>query len=111
MVDLISISLVKSLGISPYTKISYQHVKPSLEGVGQTRSKTYGFYHLRVRITDRWNYPLEFIRPFLTVDRDARDSQFFLKRPILKDFRIYVLNGLDSWEFERKPKVTKISSH
>jgi hypothetical protein len=111
MVDLVSISLVKSLGISPCTKTTHQHVEPSLEGVGQTRPKTYGFYHLRVRITDRWNCPLEFIRPFLAVDRDARDSQLLLGRPSLKDFRISVLNGQDAWEFEKKPKVTKISSH
>src|SRR5256885_1869102 len=111
MVDLISISLVRSLRLSLYTRTLHQHVESSLKGVGQTRSKIYSFYHLRVRITNRWNCPLEFIRPFLAVDRDARDSQLLFGRPTLKDFRICVLNGLDLWEFERKPKVTKISSY
>ena len=109
MVDLVSISFVKSLGLSPCTRPKHQHVEPALEGVGQIQPKTYGFYHLRLRITDRWNQSLEFIRPFLAVDRNARDSQVLLGRPTLKDFKINICNGIDSWEFERKPKVTVVS--
>src|SRR5438046_6418933 len=110
MVDLVSISFVKSLGLSPCTRPKHQHVEPALEGVGQIQPKTYGFYHLRLRITDRWNQSLEFIRPFLAVDCNARDSQVLLGRPTLKDFKINICNGIDSWEFERKPKVTQVSS-
>lgn len=110
MVDLVSISLVKSLGLSPCTKPKHQHVEPVLEGVGETRPKTYGFFHLKLCIRDRWNHSLQFIRPFLAVDRNPRDSQILLGRPTLKDFKINICNGIDSWEFERKPKVTKISS-
>jgi transposase InsO family protein len=109
MVDLVSFSFVKSLGLTPCTRKKHQHVEPDLEGVGKTRPKTYGIYHLRLRITDRWNHPLEFIRPFLAVDRNARDSQVLLGRPALKDFKINICNGVDSWEFERKPKVTEVS--
>ena len=36
MVDLVSISLVKSLGLSPCTKSKHQHITPILEGVGET---------------------------------------------------------------------------
>lgn len=110
MVDLVSISLVKSLGLSPCTKSKHQHITPTLEGVGETRPKTYGFYHLKLRITDRWNQSLEFIRPFLAVDHNAQDSQVLLGRPTLKDFKINICNGIDSWEFERKTKVTQVSS-
>ena len=63
MVDLISISFVKLLGLSPCTRPKHQHVEPALEGVGQIQPKTYGFYHLRLHITDHWNQSLEFICP------------------------------------------------
>ena len=109
MVDLVSISFVKSLGLSPCTKAKHHHTEPVLEGVGLTRPKTYGFYHLRMTITDRWNRSLEFIRPFLAVDRDIMDSKVLLGRPALKDFKINICNDDDSWEFERKPKVTEIT--
>jgi transposase InsO family protein len=111
MVDLVSISLVKSLGLSPCTKTKHQHNEPILEGVGRTQPKTYGFFHLKLRIVDRWNHSLQFIRPFLAVDRNPSDSQVLLGRPTLKDFKISICNGIDSWEFERTPKVTKVSSH
>src|SRR5438045_9117834 len=83
---------------------------PILEGVSETRPKTYGFYHLKLCITDRWNQSLEFICPFLAVNRNARDSQVLLGRPTLKDFKINICNGLDSWDFEWKQKVTQVSS-
>jgi transposase InsO family protein len=110
MVDLVSISFVKSLGLTPCTKAKHQHVEPALEGVGQTNPKTYGFFHLRMCITDRWNRSLEFIRPFLAVDRGIMDSKVLLGRPALKDFRINICNDDDSWEFERRPRVTEVSS-
>jgi Reverse transcriptase (RNA-dependent DNA polymerase) len=109
MVDLVSISFVKSLDLSPCTKEKHRHIEPDLEGVGETHPKTYGFYHLKLCIRDRWNQPFQFIRPFLAVDRDIRDSQVLLGRPALKDFKINICNGIDAWEFERKPKVTEVS--
>ena len=109
MVDLVSISFVKSLGLSPCTRPKHQHVEPALEGVGQIQPKTYGFYHLRLHITDHWNQSLEFICPFLAVNCNTQDSQVLLGRPTLKDFKINICNGIDSWEFECKPKVTVVS--
>ena len=109
MVDLVSISFVKSLGLSPCTKAMHHHTEPVLEGVGLTRPKTYGFYHLRMTIIDRWNRSLEFIRPFLAVDRDIMDSKVLLGRPALKDFKINICNDDNSWEFKHKFKVTEIT--
>ena len=111
MVDPVSISFVRSLNLSPCKKRKHQHVVPVLEGVGETRPKTYGFYHLRLTITDRFNRCFTFIHPFLAVDRNPSDSQVLLGRPALKDFQINIYNSDDSWEFEfqRSPKVTKIS--
>jgi len=111
MVDLVSISFVEALGLSPCTRKKHRHVVPNLEGVGETSPATYGIYHLRLRIVDRWNHPLEFIRPFIAVDRNAQDSQVLLGRPALKDFKINICNSVDSWEFERKPHVTEVSAH
>jgi reverse transcriptase-like protein len=112
MVDLVSISFVKSFGLSPCTKSKHQHTLPALEGVGGISPKTYGFFHLRLTITDRFGRTFDFIRPFLAVDRNPKDSQVLLGRPALKDFKIDICNGDDSWEFEfqRQPRVTVISS-
>ena len=111
MVNLVSISFVKSLGLSPCTKASHQHVIPELEGVGQTSPKTYGFFHLKACISDRYNRSFSFVRPFLAVDRSHRDSQVLLGRPALKDFKITLHNGDDSFEFQRQPRITKISPY
>ena len=112
MVDLISISFVKSLGLSPCNKSKHQHIVPVLEGVGETHPQTYGFFHLRLTITDRFNRLFDFIRPFLAVDRSPSDSQVLLGQPALKDFKINICNSEDSWEFEfhREPRVTTVSS-
>ena len=108
MVDLVSISFVRSLGIFPCDKIKHQHVVPQLEGIGGSHPKTYGFYHLRMTITDRYNRSFDFVRPFLAIDRDPKDSQVLLGRPALKDFKINICNSDDLWEFEfdRRPKIT-----
>jgi hypothetical protein len=74
MVDLVSRSFVKSLGLEPCTQPSHQHEVPVLEGVGETRPQTYGFFHLRMTLIDRFGRSFSCIRPFLAVDRDARDS-------------------------------------
>ena len=45
----------------------------------------------------------------MAVDHDIMDSRILLDRPALKDFKINICNDDDSWEFERKPKVTEIT--
>ena len=100
MVDLVSISFVKSFGLTPCTKLKHQHVVPTIEGIGETRPQTYGFYHLRLSLTDRYNRVFDTIRPFLAVDRNPRDSQVLLGRPALKDFKINICNGEDAWNFK-----------
>ena len=88
MVDLVSISFVKSLGLKPYRK--YQHIAPRLKGVRETHLKTYGFFHLRITLTDRFNRSFDYIHPFLTVNRDPYDNQVLLGRLTLKDFDIII---------------------
>ena len=88
IVDLVSISFVKSLGLEPCRK--YQYIALRLEGVGETYPKTYGFFHLRITLIDCFNRSFDYIRPFLAVDRDAQDSQVLLGRPTLKDFGIII---------------------
>ena len=72
MVDLVSVSFVRSLGLKPYQK--HQYIAPRLEGVGETHPKTYGFFHLRITLIDRFNRSFDYIRPFLAIDQDTRDS-------------------------------------
>ena len=81
MVDLISISFIKLFGLSPCMNKKHQHVVPALEGVGQMHPQTYGFFHLKITITDCFNCSLSFIWPFLAVDQGPQDSQVLLGRP------------------------------
>ena len=107
MVNLVSVSFIRSLGLEPCQK--HQHIAPRLKGVRETHPKTYGFFHLRITLIDRFNRSFDCICPFLAVDRDTRDSQVLLGCPALKDFSIIIRNDEDSWEFKRIPKVKKIS--
>ena len=102
MIDLVSISFVKSFGLIPCTKPKHRHNVPTLEGVGETNPQTYGFYHLRLSITDRFNHTFDFTRPFLAIDRNPRDSQVLLGQPALQDFKINIYNNDDTWNFEFK---------
>ena len=68
MVDLVSISFVRSLGMNPCDRPKHHYVTPLLEGIGGEHPKTYGFYHLRMTITDRFNRSFDFVRPFLAID-------------------------------------------
>ena len=43
IVDLVSISFVKSLGLSPCSRSKHQHTVPDLEGVGRTGQKRMDF--------------------------------------------------------------------
>ena len=109
MIDLVSLSFVQSLGLSPCKRAKHQHEKPLVEGIGRMEAKTYDFYHLKLCITDRWNRSARFIRPFLAVDRSPRDSQVLLGRPALKDLKISIDNLNDSWEFKSLPCIKKMS--
>jgi hypothetical protein len=109
MIDLVSISFVKSLGLSPCDKKKHQYKEPMVEGIGRMKAKTYGFFHLRLCITDQWNQSIRFIRPFLAVDRSSRNSQVLLGRPALKDLRVNIDNVNDCWEIKNLPRVKPVS--
>ena len=108
MIDLVSVSFVKFLGLSLCTKIRHHHVESTLKEISQIQLKIYEFYHLRLHIMNHWNHFLEFIYFFLTVDHNFSDSQILLERSMLKNFRINVCNDIDSWKFEHRFWVTKI---
>jgi hypothetical protein len=103
MIDLVSISFAELLGLSPCDKKKHQHEEPIVEGIGQIKPRTYGFYHLRLFLTDRWGRLVSFIRPFLAIERSPGDSQVLLGRPTLKDLKISINNSDDSWEIENLP--------
>ena len=81
-----------------------------VEGIGRMEPKTHGFYHLKLCMTDKWNHSVQFIHPFLAVDRSPQDSQVLLGRPALKDLKISINNSSDSWEVRNLPCVKKVSS-
>ena len=66
MVDLVSVSFVKSLGLKPYIK--HQYVAPILEGVRETYPLTYSFFYLRITLTNCFNRSFDYIYPFLAID-------------------------------------------
>ena len=91
------------------TKRDHHHVEPVVQGVGDIVTPTFGIYHLKVTIKDRYNTPLIFTRPFLAVEHTPTDSQILLGRPSLKEFRINLLNGVDEWEFAKHVSVEGVS--
>jgi hypothetical protein len=96
MVDLVSFSLVQSLGIAPCNKKKHQHEELMVEGIRKKKAKTYGFHHLKLCMVDQWNCSVQCICPFLAVDHGSRDSQVFLGRPALKDLKVSIDNSNDS---------------
>jgi hypothetical protein len=109
MVDLVSISFVKLLGLSPCNKKKHQHKEAIMEGIGRNKVKTYSFFHLRLCMTDQWNCSIQFTRPFLGVDRGPHDSQVLLGRPTLKDLSVSINNINDCWEIKNLPHVKPVS--
>ena len=92
MVDLVSISFIKSLGMSPCNKRKHQHRKLMVKGISRMESRTYRFFHLRLCISDQWNCSIQFTRPFLAVNCGSHNSQVLLGRPMLKDLSISIHN-------------------
>jgi hypothetical protein len=107
--DLVSINLVRSLGLKPCNKKKHNHEIPALEAAGQQPLKTYGVYHLRCSITDRNGHQLSFIRPFVAIDRDPTDAPVLLGRPALVAYKIIQYHGTSEWEFEQKVEVKEYS--
>jgi hypothetical protein len=52
----------------------------------------------------------DFIRPFIAIHRDPKDTPILLGRPALKEYRIILDNENMEWEFKRKAKVQEYSS-
>ena len=100
MIDLVSISFIKFLGLKPCKQEKHQHVISTLEEVDVTYSKIYEFFHLYIFIINHFNHTFEFIWLFLAVDQDSCDSQILLERSALKNFWINIYNDNDSWKFE-----------
>ena len=46
-------------------------------------------------LIDRFGRSFSYIRPFLIINRDTRDNQVLLGRPVLKDYHINILNSED----------------
>jgi hypothetical protein len=52
MIDLVLFFLVQLFGITPCNKKKYQYEELMVEGIGRKKVKTYGFYHLKLCMTD-----------------------------------------------------------
>ena len=100
MIDLVSISFVKSLDLSPCTKKKHWHVVSNLESVDEISSVIYEIYHLQLCIMNWWNHLLKFIWSFIAVDCNLQNNQILLDKSVLKNFKINICNDVDSWEFE-----------
>jgi hypothetical protein len=70
----------------------------------------HGVYYLHGTLTDRWGYWFSFIRPFIAIHRDPKDTPILLGRPALKEYRIVLDNENMEWEFKHKAKVQEYSS-
>jgi len=108
--DFVSLDFVHSLGLEPCQKRRHNHHIPHIEAAGCSSLETHGVYHLHGTLTDRWGYQFAFIRPFIAIHRDPKDTPILLGRPALKEFRIILNNESMEWEFKRKVKVKEYSS-
>ena len=111
MMNLVSISFIKSLNISLCTWKKHQHIVFNFKNVSEISSAIYRIYHLQLHIMNQWNYFLEFIWFFVAIDHNTQDSQILLDRSVLKNFKINICNDIDSWEFEQKLQITEIFSY
>ncbi len=105
--DFVSTLFVKSRQLSPCTRTKHNHQVPKVEGAGKASVQTYGVYHLRVTIADRWNRPITFTRPFVAIERNASDNPILIGRPILRDLAIVIDNELGTWEFKKTNAKSK----
>ena len=96
MMNLVSISFIKSLDIFFCMWKKHQHIVLNLENVGEISSAIYKIYHLQLYIMNQWNHFLKFIWFFIAVDCNAQDSQILLDRLVLKNFKINICNDVDS---------------
>ena len=90
--DFISYDLVQELGLQPCVRKKHLHIIPEVQAAGLLTPKTYGVYHLKLSIADRHNRPVDFIRPFVAIDRSATDSPVLLGRPSLQSLAIVLDN-------------------
>ena len=54
--DFVSIDFVRSLGLKPCLRKQHNHRIPHIEAAGRSSLTTYGVFHLRCSITDRWGW-------------------------------------------------------
>ena len=111
MMNLVSISFVKSLDIFSCSWKKHQHIVLNLKNVSEISSAIYEIYHLWLHIVNWWNHFLEFIQSFIAVDCNVQDNQILLDRSVLKDFKINICNSINAWKFEWKFQITEIFSH
>src|SRR5271170_1582087 len=108
--DFVSIDFIRSVGLTPCQKRQHDHDIPTIEDAGRTSLTTYGVYHLRCSLTDRWGYQFSFIRPFIAINRDPKDTPILLGRPALQEYQIILDNESMEWEFRQKATVTEYSA-
>jgi len=71
-----------------------------MQAAGLLISKIYGVYYLKFSIADRYNRPVDFIRLFVTIDRNTIDNPILLSRPSLQSLAIVLDNEIGEWEFK-----------
>jgi hypothetical protein len=99
--DFVSYDLVQELGLQPCVRKKHLHIIPEVQAAGQLTPKTYRVYHLKLSIADRHNRPIDFIRPFVAIDRSVTD----------KILAIVLDNETGYWEFKRYARIQSLTAH
>ena len=103
-------NFVEGLGLKPCTR-KHNHKVPDIAGAGGANVATYGVYHLRVELTDKWGISVETIRPFVAIDRAPTDSPILVGMPLLSELKMIIHCEDSTWEFERKIRCQTLSLH
>ena len=59
---------------------------PNIEVARYIIVKVYNIYHLHYTITDYYGHDFVFTQPFITINRDSKDTPVLLGRPVLKNY-------------------------
>ena len=107
-VDLVSIDFMHELGLEPCKR--HCHNIPDIYGVGKAQVPQFGIYHLRVNLTDCFEKEVEFIRPFLAVERDSEETKLLIGMATLQNLRVLIDTETRTFEFKTTPKVQVCSA-
>jgi hypothetical protein len=103
--DFVSHNLIQELGLRLCIRKKHQYILPKVQAAGFLIPKIYRIYHLKIGIINRYDRSVDFIRPFITIDRSITNTSILLGRSSLQSLVIILDNEIGEWEFKRYMRI------